>query len=174
MYRFWHRAWIACALTCSLLGVSPAQGGSPLAPSDGRVAPPLALQDIQGRRHTLEGYRGSVIVVNFWATWCEPCRREMPSIQRLRDKLSDKPFVVLAVNVDEPEARVRQFLKTTGLELPILLDPNKKVTRDWGARILPVTYIVDRDGRVRYRLVGDLDWSSDTVVGVISQLLAGG
>jgi peroxiredoxin len=98
----------------------------------------------------------------------------MPSIQRLKDKLSDKPFVVLAVNVDEPEARVRQFLKTTGLELPILLDPNKKATHEWGARILPVTYIVGRDGRIRYRLVGDLDWSSETVVGVISQLLAGG
>jgi thiol-disulfide isomerase/thioredoxin len=114
------------------------------------------------------------VLVNFWATWCEPCRQEMPSIQRLRDRFAGKPFAVLAVNVDEPEARVRQFLKQTQLDLTIVMDPNKTLTREWGVRMLPVTFIIGADGRIRYRLVGDLDWSSETVVGVISQLMAGG
>ena len=112
------------------------------------------------------------MLINFWATWCEPCRQEMPSIQRLRDRLAGKPFVVLAVNVDEPEARVRRFLSQTQLDLPVLLDPNKAVTRGWGVRVLPASFIVGPDGRTRYRLIGDLDWSSDTVVGVISQLIS--
>lgn len=162
------------ALAGLLFFAASANAAPALAPADGAAALPLSLQDMQGNTHTLKGYRGQVVLVNFWATWCEPCRQEMPSIQRLREKFTGKPFVALAVNLDEPEARVRQFLKQTGLELPILLDPNKKVAREWGVRLLPVTYIIGRDGRVRYRLVGDLDWSSDTVVGVISQLIAGG
>jgi peroxiredoxin len=98
----------------------------------------------------------------------------MPSIQRLRDKLAGQPFVTFAVNVDEPEARVRAFVKQTGLDLPVLLDPNKNVTRSWGVRVLPVTFLIDRDGRVRYRVIGDLDWSDEKIVGIISQLIGGG
>jgi peroxiredoxin len=162
------------ALTCTFLLASAVYAANAITPWTGAAAPSLALQDMDGRSHTLAGYRGSVVLINFWATWCEPCRQEMPSIERLRDKLTGKPFVVLAVNVDEPEARVRQFLSQTGLRLPVLLDPNKTVTRNWGVRLLPATYIIGRDGRVRYRLVGDLDWSSETVLGVVSQLIAGG
>ena len=174
MHRAWRR-WTHClALICAFLAAAAVQAAPALTPANGAAARPLALSDLQGNAHTLAGYRGSVVLVNFWATWCEPCRQEMPSIQRLREKFSGKPFVVLAVNLDEPEVRVRQFLKQTGLELPVLLDRDKKVARDWGVRLLPATYIVGRDGRVRYRLVGDLDWSSETVVGVIAQLLAGG
>jgi peroxiredoxin len=170
----WRRSKRCLALVCALLLATPAQAVPALTPADGSAAPPLALQDLQGTAHILSDYRGSVVLINFWATWCEPCRHEMPSIQRLREKFTGKPFVVLAVNLDEPEARVRQFLKQTGLQLPVLLDRDKKVAREWGVRLLPVTYIIGRDGRVRYRLVGDLDWSSETVVGVIAQLIAGG
>jgi peroxiredoxin len=173
MYRIRRRS-SRLALICALVLGTPAYAAPALTPADGAAAPPLALQDLQGNSHTLSGYRGRVVLINFWATWCEPCRQEMPSIQRLRDKFTGKPFTALAVNLDEPEARVRQFLKQTGLDLPVLLDPDKKAAREWGVRLLPVTYIIGRDGRVRYRLVGDLDWSSETVVGVISQLIAGG
>jgi thiol-disulfide isomerase/thioredoxin len=132
------------------------------------------LKDLEGRAHDLAAYRGKVVLVNFWATWCEPCRQEMPSIQRLSEKLAGKPFVVLAVNVDEPESRVRNFLNETRFDLPVLLDANKSVTRQWGARLLPVTFIVGPDGRVRYRLLGEMDWSSQTTVTLISALMAGG
>ena len=157
-----------------LIFVAPAMSAAALAPWGGGPAPSLALKDLEGRAHDLAAYRGKVVLVNFWATWCEPCRHEMPSIQRLSEKLAGKPFVVLAVNVDEPESRVRNFLKETGFDLPVLLDANKSVTRNWGARLLPVTFVVGPDGRVRYRLLGEMDWSSDNTVTLISALMAGG
>lgn len=147
---------------------------SALTPLIGNPAAPLVLKDPKGVTIDLARYRGQVVLVNFWATWCEPCRQEMPSIQRLRERLAGKPFTVLAVNVDEPDSRVRQFLAKTQLELPVLLDPGKTVTRAWAVRVLPTTFLVGPDGRARYRLVGDIDWSNDTIVGIVTQLMNGG
>ena len=155
---------------CAALGASaPA-----LTPLIGDPAAPLVLKDPKGVINDLARFRGQVVLVNFWATWCEPCRQEMPSIQRLRERLAGKPFAVLAVNVDEPEARVRQFLTKTQLELPVLLDPGKAVTRGWAVRVLPTSFLIGPDGRARYRVIGDIDWSNDTIVGVVTQLMNGG
>lgn len=168
-----RRITAGAAIACALLALTPVRAASALAPWGGGAAPGLVLKDVDGATHDLARYRGKVVLINFWATWCEPCRQEMPSIQRLREKLSGKPFVVLAVNVDEPDARVRRFLSETRLDLTVLLDPNKTVTRGWSVRVMPTTFIVGPDGRIRYRLVGDLDWNNDTVLGLISQLIAG-
>jgi len=111
------------------------------------------------------------VLVNFWATWCEPCRDEMPSIQKLKEKFADQPFDVLAVNVDEPEARVRAFLEKTPLGLTVVLDPGKPVTKAWNARILPGSYLIGRDGRVRYTVVGEMDWSDARAVKAVEELL---
>ena len=135
--------------------------------------PALSLKDLSGRTHTLADHRGKALLINFWATWCEPCRQEMPSMQRLRDRLG-KRFAVLAVNVDEPDARVREFIRETRLDLPVLMDPGKTVTRAWGVRVLPTSVLVGPDGRARYRLVGDIDWNNETVMGTVTQLLKGG
>ena len=161
-------------LLCGSWLAPPAAAAPALTPGSGGPAPALGLRDLEGRQFNLAAYRGKVVLINFWATWCEPCRQEMPSIQRLRDRLSGKGFAVLAVSVDEPDARVRQFVKQTGLDLTVVMDPGKTVTRNWGVRYLPVSFIVGADGRIRYRVVGDIDWDNDTVVGVISQLLTGG
>jgi thiol-disulfide isomerase/thioredoxin len=134
----------------------------------------FTVKDMNGASVNFASYKGKIILLNFWATWCEPCRHEMPSIERLREKLAGKPFAVFAVNVDEPDARVRTFLTQTGLSLPVLMDPNKKVTRDWKVRVLPTTFVIGPDGRTRYRLVGDIDWSHGSVVGIITRLLDGG
>ncbi len=168
------RFFAAAALVWALAAPGPAPGAQALQPWGGEPAPPLVLKDAQGAAHDLARYRGKVVLVNFWATWCEPCRHEMPSIQRLRDKLAGKPFAVLAVNVDEPDARVRRFLAETRLDLPVLLDPGKKVTRGWSVLVLPTTFIIGPDGRTRYRLVGDIDWSHDSIVGIVTQLINGG
>jgi thiol-disulfide isomerase/thioredoxin len=165
---------LAVALICTLCGLVSAQAAPALTPWSGGATPALALKDVNGAVHDLALYKGKVVLVNFWATWCEPCRAEMPSIQRLRDKLAGKPFAVLAINVDEPDARVRRFLEQTGLDLPVLLDPNKSVTRGWSVRVMPTTFLVGPDGRIRYRLLGDIDWSAETVVTLVSQLLKGG
>jgi peroxiredoxin len=144
-----------------------------LTPWTGGATPALALKDVGGAVHDLTRYRGKVVLINFWATWCEPCREEMPSIQRLRERLPEKAFAVLAVNVDEPDARVRRFLEETRLDLPVLLDPNKTVTRAWGVRVMPTTFVVGPDGRIRYRLLGEADWSTDAIVTTITRLMNG-
>ena len=139
-------------------------------PWAGGATPALELRDLEGRRHRLGDYRGEVVLVNFWATWCAPCREEMPSIQRLKETLAGKPFTVLAVNLDEPEARIRSFLSRMTLDFTILLDSDKQSARAWNARVLPASFVIGPDGRIRYSLVGDLDWSHDHVVRRISEL----
>jgi thiol-disulfide isomerase/thioredoxin len=115
-----------------------------------------------------------VVLINFWATWCGPCRDEMPSIQRLKEKLAGKPFAVLAVNLDEPESRIRKFLSGMKLDFTILLDPGRQAAQAWNARILPASFIIGPDGRVRYTLVGEINWANEHVVSRISELLPAG
>jgi peroxiredoxin len=164
----------ALAITLAAMQVSRAANApKTLAPWTAGSTPPLALKDVAGAVHDLARYRGKVVVINFWATWCEPCREEMPSLQRLRERLPVTSFAVLAINVDEPDARVRRFLEETRLDLPVLLDPNKTVTRAWGVRVMPTTFVVGPDGRIRYRLLGEADWSTDAIIATLTQLMNG-
>ena len=142
-----------------------------LKPWVGGAAPALELSDLQGTKHRLADYRGKVVLVNFWATWCAPCREEMPSIERLRASLEGRPFAVLAVNLAEPQSRIRKFLDAVPVGFPVLLDQDAKTTRAWQAKLLPATYIVGPEGRIRYRHVGDLDWSKPEVRELILGLL---
>ena len=159
------------ALLCLPFVSAAASGAADLKPWTGSATPGLELRDLDGRAHRLAEYRGKVVLVNFWATWCAPCRDEMPSIQQLKEKLAGKPFMVLAVNLDEPEARIRKFLTQMKVDFTVLLDPGKTVARAWDARILPASFVIGPDGRIHYSLVGDLDWSDDRVVSRISELL---
>jgi thiol-disulfide isomerase/thioredoxin len=152
------------------LAAAPALA-QPLKPWSGGATPALELADLQGVRHKLADYRGSVVLVNFWATWCEPCRDEMPSIERLRASLEGRRFVVLAVNLAEPEARIRKFLDAVPVRFPVLLDRDTQTSRAWQAKVLPATYIVGPDGVIRYRHVGELDWSKPEVREQIVKLL---
>jgi len=147
------------ALVVGLALISSPAVAQVLKPWSGGATPPLELADLQGAKHKLADYRGKVVLVNFWATWCVPCRDEMPSIERLRASLEGKPFVVLAVNLAEPESRIRKFLEAVPVRFPVLLDRDTQASKAWQARLLPVTYIVGPDGAIRYRYVGELDWS---------------
>jgi thiol-disulfide isomerase/thioredoxin len=109
--------------------------------------------------------------VNFWATWCEPCRDEMPSLERLRASLAGQPFEVLAVNLGEPVGRIERFLERMPLGFPMLLDRDTAVAKAWKARVVPATYVVGRDGRIRYVRYGELDWASEPVRKRIGELL---
>ncbi len=151
-----------------------AAGAADLKLWTGGPTPVLALKDLDGRVRQLSDYRGRVILVNFWATWCAPCRDEMPSIQALKEKLAGKPFAVLAVNLDEPEPRIRKFLSQVKVDFTILLDSEKRAAKAWNARILPASYIIGPDGRVRYTLVGEINWANEHVVALISELLPAG
>lgn len=159
------------ALLCLTVLAAAPSGAAELKPWSGGPTPGLELRELDGRVHRLADYSGRVVLVNFWATWCVPCRDEMPSIQRLKEKLAGKPFEVLAVNLDEPEARVRKFLTQMKVDFTVLLDPEKKAARAWNARVLPASFVVGPDGGIRYSLVGDLDWADDRVVSRVAELL---
>jgi len=163
---------LRAALPC-VLAAAPA-GAAELKPWTGGPAPALELRALDGPGHRLADYRGRVVLVNFWATWCEPCREEMPSMQRLKEKLAGRPFVVLAVNLDEPESRIRKFLSQVPVDFTILLDPGKKAARSWDARILPASFVIGPDGAIRYSLVGELDWDEDRVASRVVELLPRG
>ena len=159
--------------TALLIGVALALPASAaeLKPWSGGATPALQLADLDGKAHRLADYRGKVVLINFWATWCAPCRDEMPSIERLRASLEGRPFVVLAVNLAEPESRIRKFLEAVPLRFPTLLDRDGAATRAWQAKYLPATYIVGPDGRIRYRHLGELDWSTPEVQKLIVGLM---
>ena len=146
-------------------------GAQELKPWTGGATPPLSLQDLDGRPHRLEDYRGKVVLINFWATWCGPCREEMPSMNNLRASLAGRPFVVLAVNLAEPEARIRRFMEEVPLDFLILLDRDTAVAKAWKARILPASFLVGADGRIRYSVLGEIDWSQARVRKAILEML---
>ena len=135
------------------------------------AAPHLALDDLGGRAHTLAEYRGSVVLLNFWATWCEPCRAEMVSMRALQQRLAGRPFVILLVNYGEARTRVSEFAKRESLELPILLDPNQDAPRAWRVRVLPSSFLLGPDGHVRYGVIGEIDWVSAEAVRIVQELL---
>jgi thiol-disulfide isomerase/thioredoxin len=150
--------------------VAPATEARPV---PGAAAPALELPGIDGRIHRLSAYRGKVVLVNFWASWCEPCREEMPSIESLRRSLSGKPFVVLAVDVGEGAQAAQRFADSVRLGAILLMDRNGTTARAWGARVLPSSFIVGPEGTIRYHYVGALDWSSPAVRGAIEELIPG-
>ena len=163
---------MARALLALLLALAAALAGAQeLRPSGGAASPPLALQDLEGRLHRLEDYRGKVVLVNFWATWCDPCRAEMPAMNKLRASLAGRPFAVLAVNLAESEPRIRRFMEQVPLEFPVLLDRDTAVAKAWKARILPASFVLDAEGRIRYSALGEVDWTAEGVRRAIAGLL---
>ena len=154
-----------------LIAVPLAAGAAELKPWSGGPTPALELEDLAGQVHRLDDYRGKVVLVNFWATWCEPCRAEMPSIDGLRSALDGQPFQVLAVNLAEPLSRIEKFAGTMPLHFPLLRDRDGAVAKAWRARLLPASFLIGRDGRIRYVAYGEMDWTSEPVRSVVDQLL---
>jgi thiol-disulfide isomerase/thioredoxin len=136
------------------------------------ATPALSLPDLDGRRVDLRELRGRVVLVNFWATWCEPCREEMPSLARLKEKLAGRPFELLFVNYGESPVRVRQYLEREKLSLPILLDRGQDAATRWKAKGLPMSFLVDARGQVRYWAFGERDWGFGEGLAKIEELIA--
>ena len=156
-----------------LLTAGCSAAANELKPWSGGKTPALALKDLRGDVHDLAAYRGKVVLVNFWATWCEPCRDEMPSLEKLKAGFTGRPFVVLAVNVDEPESRIRTFLTRLPLSFPVLVDHERKFTKAWNVRVLPATFVVGPGGRIHYSVSGELDWGAREVAERLAALFPG-
>jgi len=138
-----------------------------------QVAPDFAAPDLEGQAVRLSAYRGRVVLVNLWATWCPPCREEMPSMERLHQRLKDRGFVLLAVSEDEGGAEgVRAFVAQMKVTFPVLLDPDGDVGRKYEVWGFPESFLLDREGRVVERVIGPRDWSSPEQIARIEALLA--
>ena len=136
----------------------------------GQVAPDLVLADAQGRSWKLAETRGKVVILNFWATWCEPCRAEMPSLQAMAEFYGGD-VLVLAVNFKERDDKVVQFARAAGLTLPMPMDRDGSVAAKWGVKIFPSSILIGRDGRPRWRVTGEVDWTSADAARWIEPLL---
>jgi thiol-disulfide isomerase/thioredoxin len=136
-------------------------------------APDFTLNDMDGEPHRLADYRGKVVLINFWATWCPPCRKEMPSLERLYQHFKDQPFMVLAVNQWETDDHVFSYMGELNVfpEFPILFDPESKISGEYGVLGLPTSVIVDQQGRIRYRAVGGREFDHPEIMKLISTLL---
>lgn len=132
------------------------------------------FMDPDGKEHSFADYKGKVILANFWATWCAPCREEMPSLDKLQAELGGDDFQVVTIATGyNPPQKIKKFFEETGVEnLPVLLDPKQQVARDMGVLGLPVSVLIDREGREVARLVGDDDWSGEAAMQVIRELTA--
>jgi peroxiredoxin len=135
------------------------------------TAPNFTLKDINGEEVKLEDYRGKIVFLNFWATWCPPCREEMPSMERLYTEFKNKDFTILAVDLREKPNSVKAFGKKLGLSYPLLLDSDGTVHLDYGIRSIPTTYLVDRQGYLIGSALGPRDWASDESFELINHLL---
>lgn len=125
-----------------------------VAPIVGAQAPDFALLDLEGELVRLADLRGHPILINFWATWCGPCRLEMPIMQQRFEEFGDQGFIILAINFDEPQAIVQAFNNEIGLTFPILLDPGAEVQRRYRMRGYPASFFVDRDGIIQAHHIG--------------------
>ncbi len=133
--------------------------------------PPIEALDLDGKTWRLAALQGRAVLLNFWASWCEPCRAEMPSLQALAQLEGEGRLVVLAVNHKESAATIARYVQTTQLSLPVLPDPQGALARQWGISVYPSTVLMGADGRVRSVVRGELDWTGEAARKLIGPLL---
>lgn len=146
-------------------------GNRPLVPLEGQPqAADFKLQDTAGNTVQLSDYRGKVLVVNFWATWCASCRREMPSIDRAAKWLKQFDGHLIGINVGEKLDRVSGYLEKAPVSFPMLLDTDTSVATSWGVKGLPATFAIDPDGHIIYRVFGSREWDDPQLLEPIRAL----
>lgn len=148
-----------------------AAGAALPAPAPSAMAPDFTLRSMNGPNLRLQEQRGQVVLINFWATWCGPCRQEMPHLNRLYDKYKSSGFVLLGVNVDDDSRKAADLAAKLGLRFPVLLDTEKKVSRVYDMSAMPATVLIDRDGKVRHIHRGYRDGYENTYDTQIRDLL---
>jgi peroxiredoxin len=152
---------ILVALVVGISGCSkPQEGKQPLRAELGKLAPDFELQDTTGKTWKLSALKGQIVFVNFWATWCPPCREEMPSMQELYKSMPNDKFKMLSILSNDDPTVASNFAAKGGFDFPILIDPDSQIAQDYGLTGVPETYIVDKQGILRQKYLGPRLWSS--------------
>ena len=137
------------------------------------IAPPVdfSLPDINGQQFTLSQFKGKIVFLNFWTTWCPECRNEMPSMEKLHRKLKGQDFAMIGVNLQEPALRVKDFLKQYQLTFSILLDTKGKIGPQFWIRAIPTTFILDKNGEIIGKALGSRHWDSKESIALFEYLI---
>ncbi|OGB90110.1 hypothetical protein A2625_04785 [candidate division WOR-1 bacterium RIFCSPHIGHO2_01_FULL_53_15] len=159
--------FVGFAVSAFALGGQAPQG----LPETGRPAIDFKLPDLSGRTISLSGHKGKVIFLNFFATWCPPCREEMPSMQALYNKLKGRDFEMLAVSIDRDAAKLKAFVEKNKYTFRILSDPDGTVASQYGVGAIPATFIIDKKGRIAGSFVGGRDWTERSVLEMLTRLM---
>jgi peroxiredoxin len=138
---------------------------------DHRPAPTFALKTVEGRPIDSQSLRGKVVLLNFWATWCGPCKDEMPALQRLKQTFGRENFELLAVTTDQQPENIRKFVGALNLDFPILMDDSKDVSAAFGVRGLPTTIVISKNGLLLGQAVGPREWDAPESVALIHALV---
>ncbi len=131
----------------------------------------MSLNSLYGGKKNLDSYQGKVVLLNFWATWCKPCEKEIPSLSRLVEQLNGEDFVVVTVNIGEEPTHIKEFIKNLPVNFEILLDQESSAVRDWNVYAYPTNYLLDRLGKITHAYRGALEWDSPEVIDLIKQVL---
>ncbi|MBA7647250.1 Thiol-disulfide oxidoreductase ResA [subsurface metagenome] len=129
------------------------------------------LESIKGRTISLSSLKGKVVFLNFWATWCPPCRAEMPSMELLYKELKDEGFEILAVNLQEDKKQVQKFVDDFGLTFPVVLDKTGRIGTAYGARSIPITYLIDKSGIIIAGTIGTREWYTPVTISLLREIL---
>ncbi len=170
--------WVAGALSAVVLSAPAAAGTDRLAtlglqaPNEPLGAPRFGLPDLAGKQVQLKDFRGKLVLLNFFATWCGPCREEMPAMERVFRAYQGKGLMVLAVNMQESVKSVRPFVQELKLTFPTVLDGSGSVSREYGIRALPVSFLVGRDGSILWRAMGGREWDSPEMRDYFAEVVA--
>jgi cytochrome c biogenesis protein CcmG, thiol:disulfide interchange protein DsbE len=143
-------------------------------PAEAFLAPSFEMESLSGGKVRLLDYRGKVVFINFWATWCSTCEVEMPSMEKLYRKFKDHGFEMLTISVDKDQSLIEPFMKKYNLTFPVLLDPDSKVAKkDYKTTGVPETFIVNREGIIVYKKIGPDDWATDEMMEAFAKLVLG-
>lgn len=161
------RRWLWLFLSVAPLGALAAPALKPYA---GEQAT-FVLPTLAGEPYALAKHRGEAVLVNFWATWCPPCVKEMPSLERLAERLAGEPFALVTINLGETPDVVAAFVEAHDLELTVLIDADGAASRNWGVFAYPSTFLVDPDGRITHVRYGEAEWNDPAIVSMIESVL---